>query len=104
MCPDGSCYEGEWKDGKHNGQGKATSPDGSICYEGELKDGKENGQGKLTYPNGSCYEGEWKDGNPTGTGKVTFPDGTVIHIKNFKRVFPGLSKKKQKNKRRASGA
>ena len=35
----GSKYEGDWKNGKLNGQGTFTSPDGRK-YEGEFKDGK----------------------------------------------------------------
>ena len=35
--------------------------DGSA-YEGEWKDGKKNGQGKLSRPNAPLREEEWKDG------------------------------------------
>jgi hypothetical protein len=28
-------------------------------FEGNYKDGLKNGQGKMTYPNGDIYEGEW---------------------------------------------
>jgi len=37
-------YVGEWKNGKYNGQGTFTYPDGSK-YVGEFKDGKSYGQG-----------------------------------------------------------
>ena len=36
---EGSRYEGEWKDGKYNGQGTYTLIDGNR-FEGEWKDGK----------------------------------------------------------------
>ena len=38
----------------------------------------------------------------TGTGKLTSLDGTVIHIKNWRQVFPGVRGKQLKKKRRAS--
>ena len=38
-----------------NGTGTMTDP------EGEWTDGKQNGQGTLTYSDGSKYEGEWKE-------------------------------------------
>mmetsp|Transcript_19471 Transcript_19471/g.33104 ORF Transcript_19471/g.33104 Transcript_19471/m.33104 type:complete len:84 (-) Transcript_19471:6-257(-) len=36
------------------------TPDGSK-YDGEWKDDKKNGRGVYTYPDGSKYDGEWKD-------------------------------------------
>ena len=55
-------YEGEWKDGKMNGEGTFTFHDGEK-YVGEYKDGKPwNGQGIQTSPDGGKYEGSWKNG------------------------------------------
>ena len=54
-------YIGEIKNGKPNGQGTYTFPDGKK-YEGKFKDGKEHGKGTYTYPDGVKYEGEWKNG------------------------------------------
>ena len=31
-------------------------------YKGEIKNGKPNGQGTITYPDGGKYVGEFKDG------------------------------------------
>lgn len=59
--PNGRKYVGDWKDGKLNGQGTLLSPDGKK-YEGEWKDDKKHGQGTETYPNGSKYIGEFKNG------------------------------------------
>ena len=53
-----------------------TSPRGGK-YEGEYKDGKRNGQGTYTYSDGEKYVGKWKNGKPwNGTeydkdGKIT---------------------------------
>lgn len=75
---DGEKYEGEWKNGKLDGHGKVTYPNGRI-YEGEWKNGKPDGHGKATYPDpcGGIYDGEWKDGKREGRGFFTFFDGTV---------------------------
>ena len=40
-------------------------------YEGEWKDGKKNGQGTLTTPDGSKYVGGWKNGEKYGQGTWT---------------------------------
>ena len=49
-------YKGEVENGKPNGLGVLTVPDGRK-YEGELKKGKPNGQGTFTNPDGGKYEG-----------------------------------------------
>ena len=67
-------YIGEIKNGKPNGTGTITSPDGKK-YVGEFKDGKEHGKGTYTYPDGVKYEGEWKDGKEHVQGTLTIPDG-----------------------------
>ena len=54
-------YVGEFKDGKANGQGTATSADGQVKYVGEFKDGQSNGYGKLVQDE-KVYEGMWKNG------------------------------------------
>ena len=62
-------YKGDVENGKPNGQGTHTTPEG-YKYEGEWKDGERNGQGTFTYPDdGRKYEGEWKGDKPwNGTG------------------------------------
>ena len=67
-------YIGEIKNGKPNGTGTITSPDGKK-YVGVFKDGKEHGKGTYTYPDGVKYEGEWKDGKEHSQGTLTIPDG-----------------------------
>ncbi len=49
-----------------------TLPDGTF-YEGLWKDGLKNGKGKIIQPDGRCYEGLWKDGKLNGIGKMTCP-------------------------------
>ena len=48
-----------------------TFGDGKVQpkYKGKITNGKPNGFGVLTYPDGKKYEGEWKDGREwNGTG------------------------------------
>ena len=59
--PNGRKYVEDWKDNRRHGQGTLLSPDGKK-YEGEWKDDKKHGQGTETYPNGSKYVGEFKNG------------------------------------------
>lgn len=37
-------------------------------YEGDFKNGKKNGEGTFEWPNGVKYIGTWKDGKQNGTG------------------------------------
>ena len=66
---------GEHPDYKWLGFGdKQTHP----VYKGQVKDGKPNGLGFMTYPNGfwlSKYVGSWKDGKMDGQGKQTMSNG-----------------------------
>ena len=72
--PNGHKYEGEWKDGEYNGQGTYTYPDGEN-YVGEWKDGKKHGQGTYTWSDGNKYVGKWRDGERNGQGTFTSTDG-----------------------------
>ena len=64
---EGVLYEGEWVHsdqlpyGIRMGRGVQLWPDGSR-YEGYWKDGKANGPGRLLHVNGDCYEGIWREG------------------------------------------
>ena len=44
-------------------------------YKGDIVNGKPNGQGTITYPDGRKYVGEWKNGTWNGQGTYTFKDG-----------------------------
>lgn len=69
-------YEGEWKDGKKNGQGKCTYVDGEI-YDGEWKDDKKHGHGKFIWSSGNIYEGKWKFDKRHGQGKYKWTSGNI---------------------------
>ena len=84
--PEGSKYVGEFKDGKYHGQGTFNWSDGDK-YVGEYKDGKYHGQGTLTLTNGTRYEGEWKDGFVNGQGTYTFRSG-IKGVGEFRKDKP----------------
>ena len=67
-------YKGQVENGKPNGQGTYTNPDGEK-YVGEWKDGEKHGQGTYTYHHGFKYVGEWKDNKKHGQGTYTLTDG-----------------------------
>jgi len=73
--PEGETYEGEWKDGKKEGKGKFIQVDGSK-YVGEWINGERNGYGTLTSSNGTKYVGKWKDGKKNGQGIFTSSAGS----------------------------
>jgi hypothetical protein len=52
------------------GRGIEIWPDGSI-YEGWWKDDKPNGKGREIKANGDIYDGNWKDDKVHGFGIVT---------------------------------
>lgn len=74
--PDGTVYEGSWKDDKRHGNGTFTWPDGRE-YTGEWVEGIIEGEGTLAWPDGREYSGEWRDGLMHGTGTLTWFDGEV---------------------------
>jgi len=47
-------------------------------YEGEWRDGKPNGQGIQTFASGEKYTGAWKDGKYEGQGTISAVNGSVI--------------------------
>ena len=79
-------YVGEIKNGKPNGQGKWTLPNGNK-YEGECKDGKQNGQGTYSFSNGMKYIGKFRTAKYNGQGILTLPDGRKV-IGEFREDKP----------------
>ena len=47
--------------GKRHGFGKFTSPDGTV-YNGLWKDGKQSGYGENSFPSGELRHGVWVAG------------------------------------------
>jgi hypothetical protein len=71
-------YVGEFQDGKLNGQGTYTYPNGSK-YVGEFKDDKFSGQGTYTNASGDKYVGEFKDYKFNGQGTFYSPNGSILY-------------------------
>ena len=63
-------YEGSWRRSRREGSGLETWPNGSV-YEGEYKDDKFNGLGTHRTPFAK-YTGQFVDGLKEGKGKVEY--------------------------------
>ncbi len=74
--PDGGVSVGTYnKEGDQDGVG--TYVGRGFKYHGEYQNGKLNGVGMLTYPNGDVYDGQFKNDKRNGIGRLTLPDGTT---------------------------
>ena len=99
--PNGDVYEGKWKKGAPEGQGKLTKLNGEwyegvwhegfltegechltngVVFRGTWTDGMQHFQGSLTTAKSDVYEGEgmwerWYSG--TGKGKITYASGAI---------------------------
>jgi len=73
--PDGSCYEGNFVNGKRHGQGVFFATADSV-YEGEWEEDTKHGRGKYTFEDGSTYDGEWHDDLKEGQGVEAWVDGS----------------------------
>ena len=84
-------YDGEWKDGKMNGEGYYLFSDGKS-YKGYFKNNNCEGNGSAEYPIGSSYNGEWKNGKFHGDGELSYAGGTAYKggWKNGKRDGKGI--------------
>ena len=71
---------------KHGKSLWSNDGEGEYCgkYVGKVKDGKPNGQGTETWPNGKKCEGEWKNGkrcNGTEYNKYEKINGNYVNGK-----------------------
>jgi hypothetical protein len=67
--------EGEWREGKMQGQGYCASVGGDR-YEGGYRDGKFDGRGALVLADGTRIEGEFRNGDLDGRGTWTYKNGS----------------------------
>eukprot|EP00946_MAST-07B_sp_MAST-7B-sp1_P001260 g1260.t1 len=75
---EGGTYEGEWKyekelnEWKPHGSGTFRYASGNV-YEGGWKDGQRNGEGRylMVVTGGDVYEGQWFNDKFHGEGKIT---------------------------------
>jgi len=97
ILPDGGVYQGEYHNGRFEGQGQLHWQNGSH-YQGEFKNGKMHGEGELTLANGSRYLGSFRQGMFNGHGKLFYTAGEVYEgefvdgMMHGKGKFTGVNK------------
>lgn len=77
-------YCGDWSENKFDGKGKLTFKAGKV-YEGEFKDGKMDGEGTIRYrKSGDVYKGRFRNNEMLeGCGSL---DGPSYSRKDAKRA------------------
>lgn len=88
-------WEGSCINGKANGYGKLTKyKDGKYesTYEGEYKNGIREGEGKFSHINGSVLECTFKNGQAIGYGKYDLGEGNYYEgeIINYRKHGKGV--------------
>eukprot|EP00980_Cylindrotheca_fusiformis_P019057 scaffold6428_cov103-Cylindrotheca_fusiformis.AAC.3 len=109
-------YEGEWKQGRWNGIGKHSKPNGDV-YEGQFLDNLYHGEGMfkyheskrkyegqyvmgervkgtMRYADGSVYKGQFYHGRRHGRGSYTFKDGSRYKGDFVKDLMQGIGELK----------
>ena len=81
-------YKGDTENGKPNGLGIMTFPDGRK-YVGEYKNGEKHGHGTFTFPSGYKYEGEYKVGKMWNVKKYN-KDGKYVGEYKNGEVWNGI--------------
>lgn len=80
-------YEGEFKADRITGSGHWITS--TFDYQGELKESKFNGEGKAIYPEGSSYLGGFILGEFHGSGVYTTPSGDTYSGQFLNGQFTG---------------
>ena len=89
--PDGSRYNGEWKDNNMNGYGEFIWSDGKA-YIGNYVNDKKEGFGMLSI-NGCYFIGFWKEGKQNGIGRELKDNKEKIGVwKDGRKIKNILSK------------
>ena len=73
----GFVYEGEFKEGRIQGEAFVTYKNGSE-YKGQVFNGLRHGKGKIVYKSGNYYEGQWREGVKEGQGSMYWLDRNEI--------------------------
>jgi len=91
--PDGSKYTGEWKINRMHGKGVKTYADDQHIkeYVGDWKNGNKDGKGTAIFRGGIRYEGEWQNGEIHGHGTITTSDGVKIIGERKNEMLYGTS-------------
>lgn len=84
-------YEGSFKNGHFDGQGKCVwTGTNNRREEGIYSNDKMNGQGTMYINDKLAYDGNWADGTPNGQGKAYGEDGLLFFEGNFENGHPML--------------
>ena len=65
---------GGYKDDRRHGKGALQTMEGKVIYEGEWRDGRFDGQGAKLYSRGGGYKGTWAEGKRHGVGTMKYPN------------------------------
>jgi putative inorganic carbon (HCO3(-)) transporter len=74
--PGGEKYTGEFRGKTFHGKG--TFESFGTMYEGDFRYGRFDGNGKMLFYDGSSFEGEFLRGQMHGDGKMVLSDGRII--------------------------
>ncbi len=86
---DGNKYVGNWINQYREGKGKMIFTTGDV-YEGDFSHSRINGKGIMVFANGDKYEGDWADDLQHGFGKYYYSDGDRYEGNFYTGKFHGL--------------
>ena len=92
IASNGDYYDGEFVNGKKEGEGKLIYMNGNE-YEGSFAAGRQNGKGKQIHTDGDTYEGYWKNGKMNGQGVRSYNNGEkyignhLNNVRNGKGIY-----------------
>ncbi len=75
--PNGSVYQGQWKNDKYDGYGINKKSDGGR-YEGQFVKSKREGYGIYYYSDGRIFQGRWLNDVKNGYGRKINNGGDVV--------------------------
>lgn len=87
-------YTGETISGIPDGEGIFTTNKDcfiQFTYNGEFSEGKFDGMGVVTLPDGTYFESKFKEGLPVDRGNIYYPDGTKRGIRHSKGIPYGIT-------------
>ena len=79
----GSIYQGQWSNDMMDGIGVMVLP-GKLIYEGEFCENQFQGQGVLTWEDGKKYEGSWERNLQHGFGTLCYSNSDPRKRKSYK--------------------
>ena len=82
-------YDGDFKEGKMDGEGQCFDQNGNLIYEGQWKNNLIHGKGIYIWNEGKRYEGEFMHGKKHGKGKF-YLNGELIYEGTWKFDKPSV--------------